>query len=255
MCLYYIMSFLKATHYLRNVQKILDAVGDAEVLSVTVARAPLSRVTTFLLNIVSLGEFDKRLAETPHDTLFHLSLVLTTSKGKYVLEKNDVISMKRFTKLKPRSETMEVAVPAGLAVRAMLDKTRAAMGDKFFSYKALDNNCQFFVSSLLEANQMSNAALDAFVMQDTRHLFENNPQFRKIVNSITDAGAVTNRAVQKAEEVATQPVGDTIADNVVRPIHSELLQPLFRSLTLDNMMKRAAALNPFQRPIMSPPIA
>lgn len=249
------MSFLKAKQYLRNVQRAVDAAGDSEVLGLSVARAPLSKVTTFLLNIASLGEFNKRLAETPHDQLFHLSLVVTTAKGKYVLEKNDVINMKRFSGLKAGAETMEVAVPAGLTVRAMLDKTQTRMGDKYFSYKALDNNCQFFVNSLLKANQMGSAALDAFVMQDTRHLFQNNERFRKIVNSITDAGAVSSRAAQKAEEVATQPINQSIAENVAAPIHSELLQPIFRSLTLDNAMKRAAAINPFQRQIISPPTA
>jgi hypothetical protein len=108
------------------------------------------------------------------------------------------------------------------------------------------------VDSLLKANRMSSAPLSAFVLQDTRHLFDNNPQFRKIVNSITDAGAVSSRAAQKAEEVATQPIAETVEENIVRPVQNELLQPIFRSLTLDNMMKRAAALNPFKRQVISP---
>ena len=240
------MSFLKATQYLRNVQRILDSVGDSEVLGLSVARAPLSKITTFLLNIASLGEFNKRLEETPHDRLFHLSLVVTTKAGKFVLEKNDVINMKRFSGLKAGAETMEVSVRPGLTVQAMLDKTQSRMGDKFFSYKALDNNCQFFVNSLLKANHMGSAAIDAFVVQDTRHLFQNNERFRKIVNSITDAGAVSNRAAQKAEEVATQPINQSIVENVVAPLHSELLQPAFRGLTLPNLMGRAP-YNPFRR--------
>jgi hypothetical protein len=124
-----------------------------------------------------------------------------------------------------------------------LEKTKDLMGDKFFDYKALDNNCQFFVSSILKSNGLNRGELSTFVLQDTRKLFEDNPKFRKIVNSITDTGAITSHIKQKAEEIATQPIQTSISN--------ELMQPIFRGLTLPNQLLKGFS-NPFQTKNISP---
>jgi hypothetical protein len=86
------------------------------------------------------------------------------------------------------------------------------------------------------------------VLQDTRHLFENNPRFRKIVNSITDTGAVSSRIAQGVQKAANQSAANTVKDvaRAVAPGFSELAQPYFRSLTLQNIAKRAHS-NLFER--------
>ena len=242
------MDLLKANSYLPDVRRVVDNIGDSQITAITVARKPLSKATTFALNVASLGEFNKRLRETPHDQLFHLFVVITTGHGRFIVEKNDVIHIARFSGFPAGSETIAVPLAAPLSVDTMLARTRARMGDKFFSYKGLDNNCQFFVGSLLKANHLSTPQILDFVLQDTRHLFENNPRFRKIVNSITDTGAVSNRVKQGVQKLANQSAADTAKDvaRAVAPGFSELAQPYFRSLTLQNLAKRAH-YNPFKR--------
>jgi hypothetical protein len=238
------MMFLKSKHFLRNTQTIIDKIGDENITDITLARSPLSKTTMFLLNMASLGEMNKRLNETPHDKLFHLFMVLTTSKGRFILEKNDVITMKKFTGFKPETESVGVSsIKKGLTLNTLLEKTKDLMGDKFFDYKALDNNCQFFVSSILKSNGLNRGELSTFVLQDTRKLFEDNPKFRKIVNSITDTGAITSHIKQKAEEIATQPIQTSISN--------ELMQPIFRGLTLPNQLLKGFS-NPFQTKNISP---
>ena len=192
---------------------------------------------------MSLGEFNKRLNETPHDKLFHLFIIITTSRGKYVLEKNSVITMKKFTGFKPDSESVGVAgirsgIKSGLTLLTLLEKTKDLMGSKYFDYKALDNNCQFFVSSILKSNGLNSPELSHFVLQETRKLFEDNPKFRKLLNSITDTGAIANHLKQKVEEISQQPIQQTI--------QNELLQPVFRGLTLQNQLLKGFS-NPFQQ--------
>lgn len=242
------MDLLKASGYLPNVRRVVDNIGDSRISEITVARKPLSKATTFALNVASLGEFNKRLQETPHDQLFHLFMVITTGHGRFIVEKNDVIHIARFSGFPAGSETIAVPLTGALSVDTMLARTQARMGDKFFTYKGLDNNCQYFVSSLLKANHLSTPKILDFVLQDTRHLFENNPRFRKIVNSITDTGAVSSRIAQGVQKVVHQSAKDTAKDvaRAVAPGFSELAQPYFRSLTLQNLAKRAHA-NPFQR--------
>jgi hypothetical protein len=60
-----------------------------------------------------------------------------------------------------------------------------------------DNNCQYFINLVLKSNGLNTDELESFVIQDTRHLFDNNPRFRKIVNSITDVGAIATTNVEK----------------------------------------------------------
>jgi hypothetical protein len=224
------MVSLISKNYLKNVQSIINKIGNSNITKITVARTPLSKALSFLLNITSLGQFNKELKETPHDKLFHLFLVIETTEGKYLLEKNEVINMSKFSSFSSDTETKEVAYSKELTLNILLEKTKASMGNKFFTYKGLDNNCQFFVDSILKSNGISSQELSNFIIQDTRQLFNGNPKFRKIVNSITDIGAVGNQLVQKADEISKQPLKRTI-DN-------ELMKPLFRGLNIKNRINQ-----------------
>ena len=64
-----------------------------------------------------------------------------------------------------------------------------------------------------------------------------NQIFRKLVNSITDVGAVANNIAQKTEEISKQPIQTSISN--------ELLQPIYRGLTLPNQFLKGFS-NPFQ---------
>jgi hypothetical protein len=41
-----------------------------------------------MLNLSSLGQVNEKMKNTPYDTLYHLFMVITTSSGSYVVEKN-----------------------------------------------------------------------------------------------------------------------------------------------------------------------
>ena len=67
-----------------KVVKILNEIGDAEILSIEIGRQPVQALITGIIKIVS---------STPYDTLFHLFMILYTTKGKVLIEKNSVINM------------------------------------------------------------------------------------------------------------------------------------------------------------------
>ena len=58
--------------------------------------------------------------------------------------------------------------------------------DKFYSYSSYDNNCQYFVLSLLYANGINDDGLTSFIKQDTEDIFRNNPYLRRFSNNVTD---------------------------------------------------------------------
>lgn len=56
----------KGYDLLPNVKKILSDVGDCKIIGISIVRMPISEMIRGLLNIISLGEFQKSLAKTPY---------------------------------------------------------------------------------------------------------------------------------------------------------------------------------------------
>jgi hypothetical protein len=225
--------------FIKSVQNLLKRVGNETIVEIKVARVPLSKILSFFLNLTSLGEFKKRLSETPYDKLYHLFMIVKTEKGNYIVEKNEVIIIKKFNgKLTKQTEVLQTNMREGLTLNNILEKTKNNMGDKFFTYKGQDNNCQFFINSILKSNGLNTDELEKFVLQDTKHLFDNNPRFRKIVNSITDIGAVATTTIDEVKEEIEEPKNEqTLLDKASNIFNhplfetrqpSSILKPLFK---------------------------
>jgi len=176
----------------KNVRTIMEKVGDMPITEIKIVRTPVKSVVQTLLNIASLGEFQRQLAEKPYDTVFHLSLVLTIDNKELVVEKNAQISMS-YKKIK--GQEMHVVKDKPLTLNEMIDKTMELMGPKFLPYDAEHNNCQGFVSSMLKANGLMTVGDEyhKFIMQDVSKLI---PKPTKgIVDKVTDLGARIDSAV------------------------------------------------------------
>jgi hypothetical protein len=85
----------------------------------------------------------------------------------------------------------------------MLNKTKVKMGNKYFTYKASDNNCQYFSYNFLLSNNLASEETKFFILQDVRSLFDQDIRFRKIVNTVTDVGKVVpeNNVIQRGLRV------------------------------------------------------
>ena len=183
--------------FLNSVQFLINRIGNEKISKITVNRTPLSKVLKFLLNLTSLGQVNDKLKNTPYDTLYHLFMVITTSSGSYVVEKNEVIKIYRFNSVPKGTETLFVPSDDGLTLNIMINKTKNVMREKFFTYQPTNNNCQEFILQLLVSNGLNTDVLEEFVIQDVGKLFENNPQFRKIVTTVTDTGSIASTALDK----------------------------------------------------------
>ena len=96
-------------------------------------------------------------------------------------------------------------VNQSVTLNTLLEKAKTFMGSKFFSYSAQNNDCQSFVDAITSSNGLSNTQKKDFVLQDTEYLFYDNIKFRKIVNTITDTGAVVSRAKDIVNDVKENP--------------------------------------------------
>jgi hypothetical protein len=164
-----------------SVAKILNEDGDAVIESATVGRTPVQALITGIIKFVS---------STPYEKLFHLFIILHTTKGDIRLEKNEVVSMAK-AGLPKDAESLPVVVPAGLTVKQLVDNTEKKMGKNFLTYSAKGNNCQDFIMAMLESNDMLTPELSSFVKQNTEEIFK-EPAFRKFANTVTDIAGRAN---------------------------------------------------------------
>jgi hypothetical protein len=184
------------------VLKVLAEMGESQITEINIVREPLSEGLTNLLNRVSLGEFQKKLHDLPYDNyhmklpredLFYLFMEITTAEGKYILEKNAVISVAIFSVLPERCEKKSVRLRLGdITMNQMLNDTRKFMADeKFFGYKAPTNNCQDFLFSILKSNLMSTALIEEFIFQNSERVFNNSKEFRLLARNIAQVDTIS----------------------------------------------------------------
>ena len=194
--------FKSRLDYPPKVRNIISKVGGDIIASIEIGRTPVPSMLTSMLNILSFGEFQKKFGATPYDKLYHLFMVIRTTKGERVMfEKNEVINSALRYKIPPNTELKKIdGIPQNLSINDFLLKGLQRQGkEKFFTYSASHNNCQDFIVNLLQANNIGGNVI-SFVKQNTKELFEGLPRLRKIANTVTDVAAVADRVIQGTGE-------------------------------------------------------
>jgi hypothetical protein len=152
----------------------------------------LNPLLTSAIGVIS-PSFKRKTQDTK---LYHLHVLIRTTKTSLSLEKNARITIGNYQK-RNGSEDMSVSISSGLTLNKMLDRTRSLMGNRFLSYSARDNNCQDFILALLQSNNLSTSVNTLFVKQATQSLL--TPQLRKISNTITDIAGGVDKIIQGGE--------------------------------------------------------
>lgn len=180
-----------------NVKKILDKDGDKIISKIVIARTPLGSALMSALNVASLGDFKKKLKDTPYDKLFHLKLIITLQNGtKLALEKEERVNLSNKTQPKKGQEEIDVPVDKTITLNQLYHNAEIRMGDRFYPYSAKDNNCQNFVLNVLQASNLGGSNDYEFVKQNTQSLFADDNYLRKLSNTLTDIGARFNVLMQ-----------------------------------------------------------
>ena len=120
-----------ADDYSARAKKVLNEMGNAEIKSAKIVRTPVPEYIIELLNVVSFGDFKKRLKETEYDKLFHLAIVFDTTKGRVLVEKNEVINISK--DIPPTAEgyeDREVSLSKRTNLNEVLKNTQQKMQDR-----------------------------------------------------------------------------------------------------------------------------
>jgi len=178
----------------------LQQFGDIEITHIKVCRTPVQKLIQMALNVVSLGEFQKRIENADYDDIFHLYLVITLKDGnKFTLEKNAVIELNQVSNTFHRnnSDCRDIFINRNnITLKDLLTKTEQQMGSRFYTYSAKNNNCQEFVIQILKSNNLGNENIYNFIKQNTKQLFVNDSYLRKLSNSVTSLGAKASTLIE-----------------------------------------------------------
>jgi len=214
------LDFINTLVYGRNdfspeMKDILREMDTLPIEKMTIVRKPLSWVLSLAMNVLTFGEIVKNAREAGYDKFFHLAVHLTTSKGVYLLEKNQAITMAKNPKLQPNSETMNVPLNTGTTIdtATLLNNTKLYMGTDFLIYDPKTANCQDFISSVLKSNSLDTNDNIKFVLQDTDAIFKNLSNSAKFGRFLTDIATIMDiyRQGGKVDLTDSRPEGLTIS--------------------------------------------
>jgi hypothetical protein len=197
-----------------QIKEVLNKYGDEIITGITIFRTPLEKALTTMLNIVSLGQYQKALNKNKYDDYYHLGLNITTQSGKqFTFEKVEQVSLRTGHVNKDKTEFLRIDashIPSDISLNTFVENTRQHQGThKFFGYSASSNNCQVFCRDALISNSINNPEYIEYIMQDTGSIFKGMPAFRKFANSVTD---IANVAVGVKNEI------DHVQDNIQKEV-------------------------------------
>jgi uncharacterized membrane-anchored protein YhcB (DUF1043 family) len=169
-----------------KVQKLIKKFGNIPITSIVINRTPVQSFISPLLNVLTFGDFKKKIDETPYDKLYHLRLELNQ---RFTIEKNEVINMDSpVPKAQPDTEkrTITSGLTNGMTLNTMIDKAIKGMGQfNFFNYSATKNNCQDFCIGLLKNSGVGDKEDYEFIKQDIESVFRGKPILAKFMDGLT----------------------------------------------------------------------
>jgi hypothetical protein len=208
----YIKNSLSITDFSTKTKANLDKYGDYPITAIQLRRVPIAGALDLALQGVSAGEWERLKEKYGFDKFYHLSMVVTLRGAKDIvlntgrkmkvakqlaIEKLEVVSVNENIEKGEGMETQEVPLAGkSFSINDMFKKARETVGDtKFFAYSALGhNNCQDFISILLETQGLYREPERLFVYQDLSELVKELPAFTKAFSQgVTYIGALANK--------------------------------------------------------------
>lgn len=191
--------------------RTLEKYGDLPIQRLMIFRTPVSAMLPGALNLLSFGKFNQLIKNKGYDNLFHLALVASVQDPdvpggikNIIIEKNEVINISTTYTTKDTTQYLEIDLRGKVFnIKEMLEEARRNVGDeKFFSYDAFNNNCQWFIRYNLEAIGLYTPESQNFLFQDLRDIHRQLPGYvGTIANIATTSASILNKLLGKGIDI------------------------------------------------------
>lgn len=179
---FFILKFLKLSldnnnilfyQYNKKSKKLLDLYGDYKLTNIYLIRQPFSKFITFLLNVLTLYNYEKLINESQDNFPYH-SLIVFEIKLKngmrkmLLLEKNNCINISENFFINNTQEIKQLKInKKKLTINGILNETQNRLGnEKYFNWHLYKNNCQEFTKEILKTIGTYNKINKEFIFRD-----------------------------------------------------------------------------------------
>lgn len=172
-----------------KVRDFLKEKGNLTIVKMYVCRTPIYSAIEYVMNLITLGEFQRNKAKLNYDKLFHLFIVVLLQNGEhYRIEKNEVVVIEKikYNDIN-NAECIDIPIKKSITTKQLLSNAENYQGSDFWLYDARDNNCQVFVLSCLVGSGLGTSQDYKFIKQDASQLLSGTSH--KISRIITDLAA------------------------------------------------------------------
>lgn len=180
-----------------EIRELLKNHGNAIIEKITVCRTPIHKALDTVLNVLSLGLFNKVKKQLRYDDLFHLFMFIELSDGfKFRIEKNEVVRLTSDDTNKSEQECIPINVNKKITLGSMFAMA-ISRNSKFWLYDAFNNNCQDFILGMLESSGLGNQQDYKFIKQDSVYILSRLPSYvgrlSKILTDLAASGDILVR--------------------------------------------------------------
>jgi hypothetical protein len=158
------------------VREILEALGDRQIVSIRICREPIAEYVNKLVNVLTLGTFNRLKKYYKYDDYFHLSLFVEIADNVLLkIEKNAVVNIVQVNEFPTNCfGCQDVVSYPHKSLNELIDNANIyshfTLHKNLWLYDPIDNNCQTFVLSLLKGNELGSVKNIEFVKQSVEAL-------------------------------------------------------------------------------------
>ena len=200
----YVMSFFSSSKS-RKTEEILKKYGNYDIISIKIHRSPVESILQKVLNIVSLGNFEKEKKKLNYDQIFHLYMIMELKKDNhkvfYLTEKApniEYIEQKDLESKQSKGDSLFIKLTHPVKLSSVIEETKKQMGEHFAKYSNPYNNCQTYIFNMvfamfkLTVEEMPKSVVD-YILQNVEDLVKGDT--KNVANFVTSLGHFIGRTL------------------------------------------------------------
>lgn len=175
--------------YNDNTKKTLYKYGNIKIDKIVVFREPILRRYELLLNIMSLGNFNKVKTKNGFDNFYHTGLIAEVNSKNFFIDKYYFVNVSTsYINNNHPLETINVDMKGEtITINQLLDTTLNKQNiEDFYSYDVFKNNCQMFTRELLQNIGLYTKEIDIFLFQNIENMVKEIPELVNISKIVVD---------------------------------------------------------------------